>query len=226
MQLSTFTTKRINRKKKKKKKAENFFNQTGKRCCPAEAGFSAEQMDYQDGCPPVLALPRLPHHLVHLHATAQIDGGGGENWCRTDRAVHCQRSCASLPLVVGVGKREHKTGQHVLELMGCFTKSWWVYFALDCESPSWPPTASRLWLPAHSWCHRPTSKGKWGSLSPCWMMPCSCNARHRSSPWRRLSASPFCRSQSINWQPGKERWYATPCSSLSCRMEFLSPMRL
>lgn len=109
---------------------------------------------------------------------------------------------------------------------GIFHKESMSVFALDCSprSPSWPLTASSHWQPAHSWCH--TSKGKWGLPSPCWMMPCSCNARHSSSPLRRLSASPFWRSQSINWQPGKERWYATPCSSLSCRMELLSPMRL
>lgn len=65
-----------------------------------------------------------------------------------------------------------------------------------------------------------------GGVLPCWMMPCSSKARHSSTPWRRLSTSPLWSSQSMRWQPGKERLYATPCSSLSCRMEFLSPTRL
>lgn len=61
---------------------------------------------------------------------------------------------------------------------------------------------------------------------PCWRMPCSSRALHSSSPCLRLGTSPFCSSQSMSWQPGKERWYATPLSSRSWRMESLLLMRL
>lgn len=107
MQQSTFTT--------KSKNCREFFifHQTGKRCDPPEVGFFAEQRDYQNGCPLVWTRPHLHHHLVHFHLTAQIVCGDGENWCRTDRAVHCRRSRVSLPLVLVVGKRDH----HSLELM-------------------------------------------------------------------------------------------------------------
>lgn len=105
--------------------------------------------------------------------------------------------------------------------MGYFMKNWWV-----CLQNSQLATYSKPPLTANSFLVPHIKGAKWGCSSPCWMMPCSCNARHSSSPWRRLSASPFWRSQSISWQPGKEHWYATPCSSLSCRMEFFSPMRL
>lgn len=113
-------------------------------------------MDSQHGCPLVSTLPHPRHCLVHFHLTVQIGGGGGENVCRTDRAVHCQRNRASLPLVVGEREREHKTTVgNFLEWMEFFT------IALDCKSPSWPPAASRDWQPAYSWCHTP--KSKWGS---------------------------------------------------------------
>jgi len=198
---------------------ECSFYRTGKHCCHPGAGFCAGQMDFPHCRPLAWTLPHLRRHLVP--SAVQIGVVCVGNWCRTDRAVHCQRNHASLPLVVGVGERERAQNITVCSLMGFFPER------IDECTCFWlhKSQLATHWQPAHSRCQ--TSKGvNEGLPSPCWMMPCSCNARHSSRPRHRLSASPFWRSQSISWQPAKERWYATACSSLSCRMDFLSPMRL
>lgn len=69
-----------------------------KHCYVPGSSLCVEKM----GCRDCFPLGWMSHHCpAPFHLAVQKGAGGDGNWCRTDRAVHCRRSHASLSLVGG-----------------------------------------------------------------------------------------------------------------------------